>query len=142
MNPVAKNCYKFNKPKVERNRKAYSRTTKHKNSWGIIMFNFTSEKNKTIMEYEEIIAKQNEQIAELSSNPYNSLYESDVEVDFEFMNAFSVERTLLEGVTVTAVGYFDRQNNTREWFLYTSEETHQRLVNEFREYKFNKYNEE
>ena len=30
MNPVAKNCYKFNKPKVERNRKAYSRTTKHK----------------------------------------------------------------------------------------------------------------
>lgn len=106
------------------------------------MFNFTSEKNKTIMEYEEIIAKQNEQIAELSSNPYNSLYESDVEVDFEFMNAFSVERTLLEGVTVTAVGYFDRQNNTREWFLYTSEETHQRLVNEFREYKFNKYNEE
>jgi hypothetical protein len=103
------------------------------------MFNFTSEKNKTIMEYEEIITQQNKQIAELSSN---SLYESDVEVDFEFMNAFSVERTLLEGVTVTAVGYFDRQNNTREWFLYTSEETHQRLVNEFREYKFNKYNEE
>ncbi len=91
------------------------------------------------MEYEEIITQQNKQIAELSSN---SLYESDVEVDFEFMNAFSVERTLLEGVTVTAVGYFDRQNNTREWFLYTSEETHQRLVNEFREYKFNKYNEE
>lgn len=30
MNPVAKNCYKFNKPKVERNRKAYSRTIKHK----------------------------------------------------------------------------------------------------------------
>ena len=103
------------------------------------MFNFTSEKNKTIMEYEEIITQQNKQIAELSSN---SLYESDVEVDFEFMNAFSVERTLLEGVTVTSVGYFDRQNKTREWFLYTSEETHQRLVNEFREYKFNKYNEE
>ena len=91
------------------------------------------------MEYEEIITQQNKQIAELSSN---SLYESDVEVDFEFMNAFSVERTLLEGVTVTSVGYFDRQNKTREWFLYTSEETHQRLVNEFREYKFNKYNEE
>jgi len=103
------------------------------------MFNFTSEKNKTIMEYEEIITKQNKQIAELLSN---SLYESDVEVDFEFMNAFSVERTLLEGVTVTSVGYFDKQNKTREWFLYTSEETHQRLVNEFREYKFNKYNEE
>jgi hypothetical protein len=103
------------------------------------MFNFTSEKDKTIMEYEEIITQQNKQIAELSSN---SLYESDVEVDFEFMNAFSVERTLLEGVTVTSVGYFDRQNKTREWFLYTSEETHQRLVNEFREYKFNKYNEE
>jgi hypothetical protein len=106
------------------------------------MFNFTSEKNKTIMEYEEIITQQNKQIAELSSNPYNSLYESDVEVDFEFMNAFSVERTLLGGVPVTSVGYFDRQNKTREWFLYTSEETHQRLVNEFREYKFNKYNEE
>ena len=139
MNPVAKNCYKFNKPKVERNRKAYSRTTKHKNSWGIIMFNFTSKKDKTIMEYEEIITQKNEKIAELSSNPYNSLYESDVEIDFEFMNAFSVERTLLGGVPVTSVGYFDKHNTTREWFLYTSEETHQRLVNEFREYKFNKY---
>jgi hypothetical protein len=103
------------------------------------MFNFTSEKNKTIMEYEEIITQQNKQIAELSSNSYNSLYESDVEVDFEFMNAFSVERTLLNDVAVTSVGYFDRHNKTREWFLYTSEETHQRLVNEFREYKFNKY---
>ena len=88
------------------------------------------------MEYEEIITQQNKQIAELSSN---SLYESDVEVDFEFMNAFSVERTLLGGVPVTSVGYFDKHNTTREWFLYTSEETHQRLVNEFREYKFNKY---
>jgi hypothetical protein len=55
------------------------------------------------------------------------------------MNAFSVERTLLNDVAVTSVGYFDRHNKTREWFLYTSEETHQRLVNEFREYKFNKY---
>jgi hypothetical protein len=91
------------------------------------------------MEYEEIITQQNKQIAELSSNSYNSLYESDVEVDFEFMNAFSVERTLLNDVAVTSVGYFDRHNKTREWFLYTSEETHQRLVNEFREYKFNKY---
>ena len=103
------------------------------------MFNFTSKKDKTIMEYEEIITQKNEKIAELSSNSYNSLYESDVEIDFEFMNAFSVERTLLRGVPVTSVGYFDKHNNTREWFLYTSEETHQRLVNEFREYKFNKY---
>jgi hypothetical protein len=108
---------------------------------------FDCMKKKSVLDrvtdhYEKIITQQNEQIAELSANPYNHLCESDVEVDFEFMNAFSVERTLLEGVTVTSVGYFDRQNKTREWFLYTSEETHQRLVNEFREYKFNKYNEE
>jgi hypothetical protein len=102
------------------------------------MFGFNSEKY-LLKEYEKIIAKQNEQIAELSANPYNSLCESDVEVDFDFMNAFSVERTLLNHVAVTSVGYFDRDNKTREWFLYTSEETHQRLVNEFREYKFNKY---
>ena len=98
--------------------------------------------DEVVDHYEQIITQQNEKIAELSANPYNNLCESDVEVDFEFMNAFSVERTLLDGVTVTSVGYFDRHKKTREWFLYTSEETHQRLVNEFREYKFNKYNEE
>jgi hypothetical protein len=102
------------------------------------MFGFNSEKYKKLWD-DEIIPQQNEQIAELSANPYNSLCESDVEVDFDFMNAFSVERTLLNDVAVTSVGYFDRHNKTREWFLYTSEETHQRLVNEFREYKFNKY---
>ena len=105
---------------------------------------FDCMKKKSVLDaaveqYEKIITHQNEQIAELSANPYNHLCESDVEVDFEFMNAFSVERTLFDGVTVTSVGYFDRHNKTREWFLYTSEETHQRLVNEFREYKFNKY---
>lgn len=29
-NPVARYCYKFNKPKVEKGNKAYSRTNKHK----------------------------------------------------------------------------------------------------------------
>jgi hypothetical protein len=59
------------------------------------MSNFTNERYKKLWD-DEIIPQKNEKIAELSSNP---LYESDVEVDFEFM---AFVKSMVVGVCVGA----------------------------------------
>lgn len=73
-------------------------------------------------------------------------------VDWREMNAFSVERVMENGAPKTIIGYIlaepvvstDSDNVTykdvvREWTLYCSHEEHQRLVDQFEQYKKDKY---
>ena len=92
-------------------------------------------------QYEEVIDKLQKEVADLRFKFENDVANSDVEVDFAAMKAFSVERLIKDNEAATSIGYVDPNNNIREWFLYVSNTTHQRLVDEFREFKFNKYNE-
>lgn len=67
--------------------------------------------------------------------------------DFKAVNAFSVERNWNNGKVCTVVGYtvdeqtihdggkiLDKQI-VKEWYLYCSEEQHEKLVKEFNEHK-------
>lgn len=60
-------------------------------------------------------------------------------VNWELMQAFSVERMLANGVVKTVIGYFDptqpsTSSAVREWTLYCSPEEHERLVEDFKTY--------
>jgi len=100
------------------------------------MFGFKSEKDMLIESYETIIDTKNKEIAELSKKI--TITDPDFEIDWDQLNPFSIERLIDNR---TSLGYFS-SGETREWFLHCSLETHQRLAAEFREFLFNKYNEE
>jgi len=99
---------------------------------------FKSEKDILIECYEELIRDKNEKISELSEKVEKNTTDADFEIDWEQLNPFSIERLIDNR---TSLGYF-HSGETREWFLCCSFETHQRLAAEFREFAFNKYNEE
>ena len=67
------------------------------------------------------------------SNIESSTFKQPCSVDFHFMRAFSVERVMYQDVPTTVVGYFN-ENEVKQWFLYISEEEHQRLTKSFDEY--------
>ena len=64
---------------------------------------------------------------------------SPMQVDFRKMNAFSIERIQGEEGVITVIGY--KHNVTankveiKEWRLECNDETHNRLVAEFNEYR-------
>lgn len=93
---------------------------------------------------EKIIKKQNEYIAKLESENKHykesiafvndkQISESDFVVDFEKMNAFSVERVPCGDRYKTTIGYF-LNGEVKEWALWCNQNTHNRLAQEFREY--------
>ena len=72
-------------------------------------------------------------------------------LDWEKMNAFSIERMMEHGIPKTVIGYITQEplittsgndenqiitekDIVREWTLYCSHEEHQRLVKEFNDY--------
>jgi hypothetical protein len=62
-----------------------------------------------------------------------------VAVDFEMMDAFSIERMHDGGVGRTVIGYLkslpESDPDIGEWTLYCNEEIHEKLVKEFIEYQ-------
>ena len=52
-------------------------------------------------------------------------------VDWDKMNAFSVERHGGEKEAYTIIGYFDKDNNVAEWKFYCSLTQHNKLAKEF-----------
>lgn len=98
---------------------------------------------------EKIIKKQNEYIAKLesenkhlkSSVDFNNRLEigsCDFVIDFEKMNAFSIERVPNSlpndnGVYKTTIGYL-LNGEVREWVLWCSLTQHNILAQDFREY--------
>jgi hypothetical protein len=100
------------------------------------LFKSESEKDTLIECYEKLLELKDGEIAELSKKV--STTDADFEIDWDQLNPFSIERLIDNR---TSLGYFS-SGETREWFLHCSFETHQRLAAEFREFLFNKYNEE
>ena len=57
-------------------------------------------------------------------------------IDFEKMKPFSIERNRGdENRPVTIFGYFDKNEDPKEWYIYCSLERHNQLVEEFNGYK-------
>jgi len=63
--------------------------------------------------------------------------ECGFEVDFNKMNAFSIERLLKNSRETTCIGYFKQEQVQvpGEWQFECSKITHERLVKEFLDYK-------
>jgi hypothetical protein len=66
------------------------------------------------------------------------IQQSEFEVDFKAMNAFSFERTIEKGIPVTIVGYRGKNGEIALWYLYCSEENHKRLAEQFKRDILNK----
>lgn len=62
-----------------------------------------------------------------------------VAIDFEQMDAFSIERVVQDGVSCTIIGYLKSLSNETpdigEWVLYCDETTHEQLVDQFNKMK-------
>ena len=60
-------------------------------------------------------------------------------IDFNNMDVFSIERNGSKHEPCTIIGHFltNKENvkHTSEWYLYCSPETHNKLVQEFNEFK-------
>jgi hypothetical protein len=71
---------------------------------------------------------------------YNALGANPASLDFDAMNAFSVERnfsTKVAGLPITIVGYLV-DKTVKEWVLYIDDAQHKALVIEFNNYVKNK----
>lgn len=89
--------------------------------------------------YEELL-KQIEVQKALSSE---EVYGASVEIDFEGMNAVSIERISSDDTvygTRTIIGYMTPNNSQlAEWYIYCNMDTHNYLVEKFRQYLKTKY---
>lgn len=110
------------------------------------MFFSTSNRQQKIIELEEKIQVLKSQEDRLLKSIQRLKEEHTIEVtnaveyfqfslDFEKMNAFSIERTFKNGdYPKTVVGYF-LNGDVKEWYLQTSAKEHNRIVAEFELWK-------
>jgi hypothetical protein len=63
---------------------------------------------------------------------------STMAVDFSNIDAFSIERNTSYGLACTIIGYWvedkDGVKANQEWFLFCSDETHEKIVSEFKKH--------
>lgn len=89
-----------------------------------------------------LAASRLQELSKLKKESEDKSRSCSVAVDFEMMDAFSIERMHENGVGRTVIGYLkslpDTEPNVAEWTLYCNEEIHEKLVEEFREYKQNR----
>jgi hypothetical protein len=78
-----------------------------------------------------------EQLADLRSEQAKAVADSSFAVDFNRMGAYSIERMIQDGRPVTVVGHWKGPNdeNVGEWCFHCNQDTHERLVDEFRQYQ-------
>lgn len=79
------------------------------------------------------------QAFELKKSLVQIARDSEVQIDFVKMNAFSIERLVdSKDLPQTVIGYFltqgDGAKELREWFIQCNDTTHARLVTEFKDY--------
>ena len=79
------------------------------------------------------------QAFELKKSLVQIARDSEVQIDFVKMNAFSIERLVdNKDLPQTVIGYFltqgDGTKELREWFIQCNDTTHARLVSEFKDY--------
>ncbi len=93
----------------------------------------------TIIAKETDVAKLETGIAELTKKVKEAKYEQvrdlNASVDWDAMQAFSIERVIstTHEVPVTCIGY-KAENKVKEWILFVNKEIHDSLVEEFKEY--------
>ena len=93
----------------------------------------------TIIAKETDVAKLETGIAELIKKLKEAKYEQvrdfNASVDWDAMQAFSIERVIstTHEVPVTCIGY-RAENKIKEWILFVNKEIHDSLVEEFKEY--------
>ena len=79
-----------------------------------------------------------------SSDPSHSVRNASMFMDFDNIDAFSIERNTSELGDVTIVGHWVVDENgvktPGEWQFFCSEETHERLAGEFQKKVLKKYN--
>lgn len=80
-----------------------------------------------------------EQLAALRSEQAKAVADSGFAVDWNRMGAYSIERIVQDGRPVTVVGHWTGPNheNVSEWCFHCNQDTHERLVEEFRKYRGN-----
>jgi len=59
-------------------------------------------------------------------------YNSEVDVNFKSMKAFSIERIIKNNIGTTSIGYIRSTGENSEWHLQCNQENHNRLVSLFR----------
>ena len=68
----------------------------------------------------------------------NGELELEIVIDFDNMDVFSIERNVTDGVGHTILGYWLEDQygskSNHEWFLFCSDETHEKLVSEFKKH--------
>ena len=110
-----------------------------------------AEKNRRIDALEENIRILEDRIramnAEKQDNLVKEMANASFAINWETMNAFSVERMREGSTNKTIIGYtleepvvvsednVTTKDTVREWTLYCSPETHEKLVAEFNEWK-------
>ena len=104
-----------------------------------------------VQDLKKEIAQLNDSIRIYQARLVNEYSKASYSLDWKTMNAFSIERMWENGTHKTVVGYLMQEPVTvtednvttkdviREWTLYCSHEEHERLVQEFNEYKKAKY---
>jgi uncharacterized coiled-coil protein SlyX len=93
----------------------------------------------SIIAKETDVAKLETGIAELTKKLNETKYEQvrdfKASVDWDAMQAFSIERVIstTHEVPVTCIGY-RAENKIKEWILFVNKEIHDALVEEFKQY--------
>lgn len=86
-----------------------------------------------------LAASRLQELNQLKKDLADKARSCSVAVDFEMMDAFSIERMYVDGIGHTVIGYLnslpDTEPDVAEWTLYCNEEIHEKLVEEFRQYK-------
>ena len=98
---------------------------------------------KTLDSQISLAASRLQELNDLKRDLIDQSRSCSVAVDFEMMDAFSIERMYDDGgLGRTVIGYLkslpDTEPNVAEWTLYCNEEIHEKLVEEFRVYKQNR----
>jgi hypothetical protein len=80
-------------------------------------------------------------------NMIDTTRDAEIAVDFAAIDAFSVERTIRDGLPTTIIGYLKGETEAtedgtiltnkgvKEWYYHCSDKRHQELVDKFKEYK-------
>lgn len=126
--------------------------------FGLFKDRLSDEVDKVIARQEELL-KENQKLRDQMSQmrldhmqELNKAVNKDVEtaefaMDFNLCNAFAIERNSKDGKAVTIVGHFlndpvaftdgnvANKQSVKEWYMYCSQEQHNKLVDDFNKAK-------
>lgn len=81
------------------------------------------------------LVDEKDKLQEAYDNMCSETYNDSVSIDWKSMEAFSIERLMLDGGRpTTVIGWFKPDSSVGEWKLYCSKEQHERLTQEFNDY--------